>query len=202
MVLVCAPSHELASRSSIGLSQLHGRKLVGFDSDLTIRREIDRVLHLHRIEVQVVMEFDNIETIKRAIEIDAGVSLLPEPTVLRKSRPGRLVAVPLDTDELVRPLGIIHRRGKQLSATTWRFVELLKREGDRLPAESAASQAARTAAAGNGSALQTAKNGKPSHQAAGESRTHASIRPARLPSVAREMEHLHRWPNAARPRPR
>ena len=144
MVLVCAPTHELAGRASIGLGQLHGRQLVGFDSDLTIRREIDRVLHLHRIEVQLVMEFDNIETIKRAIEIDAGVSLLPEPTVLREVAAGTLAAVPLDTDELVRPLGIVHRRGKQLSATTWRFVELLKREGDRLPAESAAGQQTRS----------------------------------------------------------
>ena len=45
------------------------------------------------------MEFDNIETIKRAIEIDAGVSLLPEPTVLREVAAGTLAAVPLDTDE-------------------------------------------------------------------------------------------------------
>ncbi len=189
MVLVCAPTHELAGRPSIGLAQLHGRELIGFDSDLTIRREIDRVLHLHRIEVQLVMEFDNIETIKRAIEIDAGVSLLPEPTVLREVAAGTLVAVPLDTDELVRPLGIIHRRGKQLSATTWRFVELLKREGDRLPAESAAGQSAHPVsvphlsgqgaaghgAPGNGVAGQDAKNGKPSHQVVGESSTHASV---------------------------
>ncbi len=75
------------------------------------------------------MEFDNIETIKRAIEIDAGVALLPEPTVLREVAAGTLVAVPLATDELVRPLGIIHRRGKELSTTTRRFIELLQREG-------------------------------------------------------------------------
>ncbi len=174
MVLVCAPTHELAGRASIGLGQLHGRELVGFDSDLTIRREIDRVLHLHRIEVQLVMEFDNIETIKRAIEIDAGVSLLPEPTVLREVAAGTLAAVPLDTDELVRPLGIIHRRGKQLSATTWRFVELLKREGDRLPAESAAGQSAAGHQA-RSVAAQIAKNGKPSHQVAGEARTQSSV---------------------------
>ena len=163
MVLVCSPANELAGRASIGLAQLHGRKLVGFDSDLTIRREIDRILHLHRIEVQLVMEFDNIETIKRAIEIDAGVSLLPEPTVLREVAAGTLVAVPLDTDELVRPLGIIHRRGKQLSATAWRFVELLKREADRLPAETAPGQPAHSA-----------KNGTSSHQAAGETRSQRS----------------------------
>ena len=48
---------------------------------------------------------------------------------------GSLVAVPLDTDELVRPLGIIHRRGKQLGGTAERFIELLQREAKNLLSE-------------------------------------------------------------------
>lgn len=128
MVLVCAPSHPLASRQRVRLKELAGEKMIGFDSDLTIRREIDRALDRHGVEVQVVMEFDNIETIKRAIEIDAGIGLLPEPTVVREVQSGTLRAVPLDTDELVRPLGIIHRRGRELSSTAQRFIELLQRE--------------------------------------------------------------------------
>ena len=91
-------------------------------------------MHLHRVEVRVVMEFDNIETIKRAIEIDAGVGLLPEPTVVREVAAGTLAAVPLATDELVRPLGIIHRRGKELGVTVRRFIELLRSEGKKLSA--------------------------------------------------------------------
>lgn len=128
MVLVCAPAHPLATRRHVNLSELDGQKIIGFDSELTIRREIDRVLHLHQATANVVMEFDNIETIKRAIEIDAGVGLLPEPTVSREVESGTLRAVPLDTDELVRPLGIIHRRGKELNAAAQRFIELLERE--------------------------------------------------------------------------
>ena len=128
MVLVASPRHRLARRPSIALENLAGENVVGFDSDLTIRREIDRVLHLHGIEVQVVMEFDNIETIKRAIEIDAGIGLLPAPTVHREVQFGSLVARPLESDELVRPIGIIHRRGKELSTTALRFVELLQQE--------------------------------------------------------------------------
>jgi DNA-binding transcriptional LysR family regulator len=128
MVLVCAPGHRLASRDRVALEDLAGENVIGFDSDLTIRREIDRVLQLHHAEVTVTMEFDNIETIKRAIEIDAGVALLPEPTVLREVEAGTLAMVPLATDELVRPLGIIHRRGKQLSGTARRFIELLQSE--------------------------------------------------------------------------
>ena len=129
MVLVCAPGHWLAERKEVELEALEGVNMVGFDDDLTIRREIDRVLNQHRVEVEVVMEFDNIETIKRAIEIDAGVSLLPAPTVSREVAWGSLVTVPLAGEDLVRPLGIIHRRGKELSTTTQHFIDLLLSEG-------------------------------------------------------------------------
>lgn len=153
MVLVCAPGHPLARRARLDLQELHGQRMVGFDHDLTIRNEIDRVLNLHRVEVRVVMEFDNIETIKRAIEIDAGVGLLPEPTVVREVQSGSLVSVPLTTEELVRPLGIIHRRGKELNSTAQRFIEMLQREGSKfLPADegSVPPHAEEESAAANG----------------------------------------------------
>ncbi|MGD9723837.1 MAG: LysR family transcriptional regulator [Pirellulales bacterium] len=128
MVLVCAPGHRLAGLTTVEFGDLSGEKVIGFDSDLTIRREIDRVLQLHDVEVHVAMEFDNIETIKRAVEIGAGIALLPQPTVLREVAAGSLAMVPLATDELVRPLGIIHRRGKELGSTTRRFIQLLQSE--------------------------------------------------------------------------
>ena len=132
MVLVCAPAHELAGRQQVKLRELEGRRMVSFDTNLQIRREIDRVLAQAGIEVQVVMEFDNTETIKRAIEIDAGLGLLPAPTVEREVASGSLVAVPLQTDSpLVRPLGIILRRGKEQSRTTRQFVEFLLRDSHR-----------------------------------------------------------------------
>lgn len=129
MVLACAPAHRLAKLRSVTLAAVAEEPIVGFDADLTIRREIDRALYDHRSDFRVVMEFDNIETIKRAVEVDAGVSLLPAPTVVREVEAGTLVAVPLSGNELVRPLGIIHRRGKDLGVTARRFIELLRREG-------------------------------------------------------------------------
>lgn len=125
MVVVCSPSHRLASQSSVALTDLHGLDMVGFDPDLEIRHEIDKRLASAEADVHVVMQFDNIETIKRAIEIDAGVALLPAPTVEREVQMGSLVAVPLSGEPLVRPLGIIFRRGSQLGKTARRFMELL-----------------------------------------------------------------------------
>jgi len=126
MVLACAPGHPFAGRHDVPLSALDGRAMVSFDPDLVIRHEIDRVLAAHGVEPNIVMEFDNIETIKRAIEIDTGVALLPEPTVLREVAAGTLSSVRIADEELVRPLGIIHARSKPLAPTVRRFIELLR----------------------------------------------------------------------------
>lgn len=139
MVLVCAPGHPLAGRVEVSLEELDRVAMVGFDADLVIRHEIDRALSAHSAEPRVVMAFDNIEAIKRAVEIDAGVALLPEPTIGRELAAGTLVAVRLAAlkplpgrsetvgsgVELVRPLGIIRSRGKPLSHTVERFIALL-----------------------------------------------------------------------------
>jgi DNA-binding transcriptional LysR family regulator len=126
MVLVCAPHHRLATHRSVRLAQLEGEKYIGFDKDLKIRREIDRFLRDHGVAVDVVLEFDNIENIKKAIEISAGVALLPLPTLQREIHAGTLAAVSLANGSLVRPLRIIQRRNHKLSSSAARFIELLQ----------------------------------------------------------------------------
>jgi DNA-binding transcriptional LysR family regulator len=128
MVVVCAPQHPLASRRSVAIGDLRGLEMVGFDGDLQIRQAIDRTLAAHQVEVRVVLEFDNIETLKRSIEINDGVSLLPAATVAREVRDGSLVALPLTDPPMVRPIGIIRRRGAELGKTARRFITHLRRE--------------------------------------------------------------------------
>jgi DNA-binding transcriptional LysR family regulator len=144
MVLVCAPGHPLARRDAVVLQDLHNMTVVGFDPELQIRREIDRLLAAEQIEVNVVMEFDNIETIKGAVKINAGVSLLPEPTVEAEVSSGSLIALPVNGVNLHRPLGIIHRRGKQLGKTARRFLQLLQDKAHEKsePADKASAPAA------------------------------------------------------------
>lgn len=128
LVLACAPSHPLASREQVCCEDLNGVQIIAFDSDLEIRHEIDRALAAKGIEVRVLMEFDNTETIKRAVEIGAGVSLLPAPTIDREVVAGALVAKPLAGIDLKRPIGIIQRRGTELAKTASRFMQLLLKE--------------------------------------------------------------------------
>ncbi len=129
MVFVCPPGHRLARRREVAPADLDGESFVAFDRDLRVRKAIDRALKQHTVKVGLAMEFDNIETIKQAIILGAGVSLLPEPTVRREVANRSLVAVPLALANLVRPVGIIHRRSKRFTPAMARFIDLLRRSG-------------------------------------------------------------------------
>ena len=131
MVLVCHPSHRLARRRVAQAADLQGERFVAFDHDLPIRRAIDRVLRQAGVRVEVVMQFDNIETIKQAIAIAAGVSILPRPAVAKEVGIRMLGAVPLAIGGLVRPIAIIHRKGKRLPPAVDRFIDLLRKAGNR-----------------------------------------------------------------------
>jgi DNA-binding transcriptional LysR family regulator len=128
MLLVVPPDHRLAGRNSVPLAELAGEDYVAFTQELTIRREVDRWLKRARVAANIVREFDNIETIKRAIEIGSGVALLPGPTAWQEISSGTLVAIPIADADLVRPLGIIHKRQARLPSAARKFVELLQHE--------------------------------------------------------------------------
>jgi DNA-binding transcriptional LysR family regulator len=125
MVLACSPDHALASHNSIRPSLLDGAKYIHFDKHLTIRREIDRFLRDHDVAIEVELEFDNIENIKKAVELGAGVALLPEPTLRREIEGNSLIARPLQGCRLVRPLGIIYRRHLKPSLSALQFADML-----------------------------------------------------------------------------
>jgi DNA-binding transcriptional LysR family regulator len=146
MVLACSPVHALASCQALNAGRLGGEKYIHFDRGLVIRREVDRFLREQGAAVEVVLEFDNIANIKQAVELGAGVALLPEPTIRREVEDGTLLARPLQGCRLVRPLGIIHRRHHKLSATATRFLELLR----GLPAGASANGDGNGAAHGTG----------------------------------------------------
>jgi len=130
LVIVCPPHHPLAGSEEAPLAAVAGLPMVAFDADLVIRHEIDRVLDAHDVRPQIMLEFDNIETIKRALEIDAGFSILPEPSVVREVAAGSLTCVRVADEQaahqLVRPLGIIRGRNRPLTPTAQRFLDLLR----------------------------------------------------------------------------
>jgi DNA-binding transcriptional LysR family regulator len=124
--VVCQPEHHFAEIELIRCADLNGIPFVAFDPDLAIRKAIDRVLRQEHSRVDVVMEFDNVESIKEGVLLGAGVSILPEPVFQKEIAMRSLRAIPLDREDLFRPIGLIHRRRRRLPPTVDRFIEMLK----------------------------------------------------------------------------
>ncbi len=131
LVLICPPDHKLAKRTHVRTKDLHGLDFVLFERDVPTRRAMDKLLKERSVEVKKVAEFDNIETIKRAVEVGFGVAILPEPAVVEAERSGKLAVIPISDKEWVRPDGIIFRSDRVLSHAAKKFVELLKNEDNR-----------------------------------------------------------------------
>jgi len=129
LVVVCHPEHRLASRPSVSLSDLTREPFVAFEAGLRIRAEIDRALMVAKVDVNIAQEFDNVETMKRAIEANEGLSILPEPTLARELASQTLVQIPLE-ENLHRPLGIIHRRDRELGKIGQQFMQLLRTDAE------------------------------------------------------------------------
>ncbi len=129
MALVCPPTHRLAKARAAAPAVIRGETFVAFDRGLLIRRQVDRFLKRHDVSVHVSIEFDNVEAIKRAVEVGSGISILPRPTLDREVALGTLRAVPFTGPRFVRPLGILHRRGKRFSPRAEQFILALRRQG-------------------------------------------------------------------------
>ncbi len=129
LVLITHPNHPLAKGAEVDLKTLAGHKFIGFDPDIPTRKAVDQIFRDNKIEVTPVMEFDNIETVKRAVEIDHGIAIVPQATVQQELRQGTLAVVPFKGREFTRPLAILHRKGRVLTPAMRKFVETLSAEG-------------------------------------------------------------------------
>ncbi len=128
MVLICHPKHPFAKNENISLKDLAGQKFIAFEPDIPTRKAIDKALKDAGVEVETVMEFDNIETVKRAVEIDAGVSIVPLTTVTQELAKHALEAVEIENGALFRPLAVIYKKNKVLSPAMKQFINTLKGE--------------------------------------------------------------------------
>jgi DNA-binding transcriptional LysR family regulator len=126
LVLICHPQHPFAKNKSVSLSGIAGQKFVGFEPDIPTRRAIDKILKDQDVAVNHVMEFDNIETVKRAVEIDAGIAIVPQSTIIQEVSEQTLAEVRIEGAELFRPLAAIYKKNKVLSPAMKQFIAVLK----------------------------------------------------------------------------
>jgi DNA-binding transcriptional LysR family regulator len=125
LVVICHPQHPLAKRGEVSVGDLAGQKFIGFDPDTPTRKAVDQIFREHSLDVETVMEFDNIETVKRAVEIDHGIAIVPHATVTQEAAQGTLALLRFKGNQYTRPLAILHRKGRVLTPAMKKFIETL-----------------------------------------------------------------------------
>jgi DNA-binding transcriptional LysR family regulator len=128
LVLICPPNHRLAARRSVPITALGGEKFISFSFDLPTRKAIDQIFKTHSVTIRRSMEFDNIETVKRSVEIEDGISIVPLNTIEEERQIGSLVAVEIESIDTWRPIGLVQRRARRQAPPTSAFVQMLRQK--------------------------------------------------------------------------
>jgi len=129
LVLVCHPHHPLAKQTSIKLKALAGQNMVSFARDIPTRKAVDRMLREAGVSVKQAMEFDNVETVKRAVEIDSGIAIIPASSIAQEIQQQTLASVAIENGRYFRPLAAIYKKSRVLSPAMTQFLGVLKAEG-------------------------------------------------------------------------
>lgn len=126
LVVVCPPNDPMTQRDSVVAADLDGRKFAAFSGNIPTRRLIDKLLKAAKVHVDITLEFDNIELLKRVIMIGSAVSILPQESVEGEAQRGDLAFVPFRYPKRwTRPIGIVRRKDRQPTPAEVQFLSIL-----------------------------------------------------------------------------
>jgi DNA-binding transcriptional LysR family regulator len=128
LVFVCSAKHPLAKQGQIDIHKLQFERFIAFEAGVPTRKWIDGIFERYNIVIRPIMEFDNVETVKKAVEINSGVSILPKPAVLQEIATGTIKALEFSNEKFLRPTGIIVRKDRVHSLDTRYLVDLLRKK--------------------------------------------------------------------------
>ncbi len=125
LIIVQSPEYPIFNKKHISINDLDNKKFISFSSDIPTGKSIKQFLRKHKIAPELVHMYENIETLKSAISIGMGFSIIPKSTVTQELKDKSLVAVRCKDLDINRPLGILHANGKNLTKSTQSFYNLI-----------------------------------------------------------------------------
>jgi DNA-binding transcriptional LysR family regulator len=125
LAAIVPPQHSLACVRTTAPDRLDGEPFVAFERGTPTGRAIEGQLRRAGVRVRVVHRFENVETIKRAVEIGAGVSIVPSATAEHEVASGTLARVRLRGEGWWRPLAVVHRKDRPPGRAAQAFLEIL-----------------------------------------------------------------------------
>lgn len=124
-IVIVPTGHPWSSRKRISLRQLDGQPFITMQTGLLTRRAIDRILRKARVRVKIIHAFDNLELIKRAVEVGVGLALVPRGTIVSEVESGTLKPLEITEGPVEYPLKIVTRKYAERSLLAQKFIDFL-----------------------------------------------------------------------------
>ncbi len=124
IILLLPGKHPLAHRRQVTPRDLIGLPLLMPKSGTT-RARLDVWLEPVESEIQIAMELDSTEMIKRFVLSGLGISFLAASNCHEEIAQGKLAAVSLGPEPMARRVGLIYRKDKALSKAALGFIQVI-----------------------------------------------------------------------------
>lgn len=126
LVLVQSPKFRVIKGRKTTLKKLNNINFVGFDSTTPTGTAINHFLKNNRIQLNIVKEYSNIETIKNSVEVGMGFSILPKTTILQELDSKTLEIISVEGMDLKRPLATVYSDNKVFTKATKIFLDSIQ----------------------------------------------------------------------------
>ena len=113
LMCVMSPDNPLSQRSAVTISELKKEKMILRSAESATRKLFEETLVFNGEDISffdVILEVDNIATIKDLIRKDLGVSILPRSACLDEIRKGKIKALPIENFSMVRETRIVYNK--------------------------------------------------------------------------------------------
>lgn len=124
LVLVVSPEHQLASRSSVAIAELAKEVFIAHNAASPYRQKVIETFDHYKVDLDIGIELPSLEAVKRLVETNIGVALVPRLTAAAEIAAGRLAGVNVNEMTLERDLHIIYRKNASLSHAAEEFLKM------------------------------------------------------------------------------
>jgi DNA-binding transcriptional LysR family regulator len=116
LVLLVPPSHRLAGRRQVSMSDIAEEPVVAHNDPSPARERVLRLFEEHHVPLHMVIALPSLDGIKRAVELKLGVALLPRRCAITELASGQLVAIPVKDLSRKREVTLVCRQAHRSHA--------------------------------------------------------------------------------------
>jgi LysR family transcriptional regulator, transcriptional activator of the cysJI operon len=126
LLLVVSPDHRLRNKKTVRKQDLEGESFIVRESGSATRATIVTQLQQANFELETVIEMENPESIKKAVQSGLGIAFISKFAIATELKAKTLTAIRVRDLTINRELKIVHRKDKHLSRAAVAFIEMAR----------------------------------------------------------------------------